>query len=125
MCEICGSVLAAEHRENAGAALCPQCGRFPLDAEVPLDPSQWDYVGPELQNPTAPISPATPDFVDVTPAQVEKALQAPISQETDKEADDRVQTCYHCYQIDSGLAERCPVCGDSYLPPSMREPYHA
>ena len=125
MCEICESMLAAEHSENPGAALCPQCGRFPLDAEVSLDPSQWDYVAPELQNPTGPIAPATPDFADATPAQVVEGPQAAISHEIDEEPEDRVQTCYHCYQIDCGLAERCPVCGDSYLPPSMREPHHA
>ena len=125
MCEICGSMLAAEHEENPGAALCPECRRFPLETEVPLDPSPWDYVAPEMENPTGPIAPPTPDVVEVTPAPGENASPALIADETDEEPDDHVRTCYHCYQIDSGLAERCPVCGDSYLPPSLREPHHA
>ncbi len=127
MCEICGSMLAAEHTEQPGAELCPKCLRFPLDAEVPLDLSQWDYVAPELQNPAEPVAPTTPDFVDVMPVRALKSPEDPIPEETDttEEPEEHVRTCYHCYQIDSGLAQSCPECGDSYMPPSMRKPYHA
>lgn len=125
MCEICGSMLAAEHAEQPGAELCPKCRRFPLDAEVPLDLSQWDYVAPDLRNPAESISPATRDFVEVMPVQALKSPEGPVPEETDEEPEEHVRTCYHCYQIDSGLGEQCPVCGDSYLPPSMRKPYHA
>ena len=138
MCEICESMLAAEHAEQPEAELCPKCRRFPLDADVPLDLSQWDYVAPELraanesgppefQYPGGPIPPVTSDFPDVVPAQASEDREPAILEEpAEGEAEEEhVRTCYHCYQIDSGLAEPCPVCGDSYLPPSMRKPHYA
>jgi hypothetical protein len=125
MCEICGSMLAAEHTEQPGAELCPKCRRFPLDEEMPLDLSQWDYVAPDLQNPVELIEPATPDSVDETQIQALESPEGPISEETDEETEEHVRTCYHCYQTDSGLAELCPVCGDSYLPPPLRKPHRA
>jgi hypothetical protein len=129
MCEICASMLAAERTEQAGAELCPKCRRFPLDAEMPLDLSQWDYVAPELQNAAEPVAPATPAFFDLIPD--EQAAESPedsIPDEAAEEAEEEeehVRTCYHCYQEASGLAELCPVCGDSYLPPSLRKPHYA
>ena len=125
MCEICGSMLAAEHTEDPVAELCPKCRRFPLDAELPFDPSQWDYVAPELLNPAESASPGTQASVDEMPAQVLTSPEGEIPEETDEEPEEHVRTCYHCYQIDSGLAEFCPVCGDSYLPPSMHKPHYA
>jgi hypothetical protein len=128
MCEICESMLAAEHKPQSGAALCPKCLRFPLDAQVAIDPSQWDYVAPELRNPTQSIAPQpTPILPDLTAVQPLESLEDLISDETNatEEPDEHVRTCYHCYQIGSGLGERCPVCGDSYLPAAMRKPYSA
>jgi hypothetical protein len=130
MCEICGSMLAAEHAEQPGAELCPKCRRFPLDAEAPLDLSQWDYVSPDLQNAAAALAPPTPGFVDSMAEQArEDPLEdpeGPFEEETDEEeTEEHVRTCYHCYQRDSGLAELCPVCGDSYLPPALRQPHLA
>jgi hypothetical protein len=128
MCEICSSMLAAEHTEQPGAELCPKCRLFPLDAEMPFDPSQWDYVAPDLQNPAESLGSATEGFVDPIPEQEPADLEDPIAEEIDEEEEpeeERVRTCYHCYQADSGLAELCPVCGDSYLPPSLRKPHPA
>lgn len=122
MCEICGTMLAAEHKQQPGAELCPKCRRFPLDAEMPFDPSQWDYVAPDLENLVGSVPRTTQEIADVMPVE---ALEPPNSEETDEVPDEHVRTCYHCYQIDSGLAEPCPVCGDSYLPPAMRKPHHA
>lgn len=129
MCEICGSMLAAEHTEQPGAELCPKCRRFPLDTEMPFDPSQWDYVAPNLEDASESGAQPEPGFFDSMP---EETLQEPeehVLGETDEEADeepeDRARTCYHCYQAESGLAEICPVCGDSYLPPAMRKPHLA
>jgi hypothetical protein len=124
MCEICGSMLAAEHTNPPAAQLCPKCRRFPLDAEMPLDLSQWDYVAPELQNASEPFVPATPGFGDSMPEPALESPEDPISEESEEETE-QVRTCYHCYQADSGLAELCPVCGDSYLPPSLRKPHPA
>lgn len=122
MCDICGSMLRAEHTEQPGAELCPKCHRFPLDAEFPYDPSEWDYVAPELQN-AEPFAPAPPDLVDpIADLEPETAVPEEGEEETEEE---HVRTCYHCYQADSGLAEPCPVCGDSYLPPSLRKPHRA
>lgn len=125
MCEICSSMLAAEHTEQPGADLCPKCRRFPLDAEMPLDLSQWDYVAPEMQNSAESFSPE-PGFVDSTPDQPTESPEDAIPEEIqEEETEERVRTCYHCYQADSGLAELCPVCGDSYLPPPLRKPHPA
>jgi Zn-finger nucleic acid-binding protein len=44
MCEICGSMLAAEHTERPGAELCPKCRRFPLDAEEGRGVSGITYI---------------------------------------------------------------------------------
>lgn len=125
MCEICGSMLAAEHAEQPGAELCPKCRRFPLDAEAPLDLSQWDYVAPDSQTLAGSIAATPRNSGDVMLVREPTSPQGPIPEEADEEPDEHVRTCYHCYQIDSGLAEHCPVCGDSYLPPLMRKPYHA
>jgi hypothetical protein len=125
MCEICGSMLAAEHTDQPGAELCPKCQRFPLDAEMPIDLSQWDYVAPDSQNAAESIAPSTSGFVDPPPEQALENLEGPIPEESDEEGEEQVRTCYHCYQADSGLAEICPVCGDSYLPPALRKPHRA
>jgi hypothetical protein len=125
MCEICSSMLAAEHAEQQGAELCPKCRRFPLDAEMPLDLSQWDYVAPELQDAAESLESATMGFVDSTPEQPLENPEEPIPEEIDEEPEEHVRTCYHCYQTDSGLGELCPVCGDSYLPPPLRKPHPA
>lgn len=39
------------------------------------------------------------------------------------EMEEPAQTCYHCFQAESEQAELCPVCGDSYLPPALRQPH--
>lgn len=130
MCEICESMLAAEHKQRSGAELCPKCKRFPLDAEVQFDPTQWDYVAQGGGKPGQSFQ-AQPPLVTGPDAD---ALQpSPIDagefqfEETDylEEEQNQVRTCYHCYQIASGLAERCPVCGDSYLPAALRQPHLA
>jgi hypothetical protein len=118
-------MLAAEHTDQPGAELCPKCRRFPLDAEVPIDLSQWDYVAPDLQNAAESIAPSTPGFSDSMPEQALESLEGPIPEDSGEEAKEHVRTCYHCYQADSGLAEICPVCGDSYLPPALRKPHRA
>jgi hypothetical protein len=66
-----------------------------------------------------------PDFADVMAVKAAETPEGPIPEETGEEPEEHVRTCYHCYQIDSGLAEPCPVCGDSYLPPPMRKPHYA
>ncbi len=122
MCEICESMLAAEHSKQVGADLCPRCGRFPLNAELPLDvleSSQWQHVTPEtprsgdkvlLTIPTKPEAPLP-----------ELAEEEDLDELEDDETEEPIRTCYHCYQILSGLGERCPVCGDSFLPWSLRK----
>jgi hypothetical protein len=80
---------------------------------------------PDSQNAAESFAPATPGFVDSIPEQGLKSAEGLILEETDKEAEEHVRSCYHCYQIDSGLAELCPVCGDSYLPPPLRKPHRA
>jgi hypothetical protein len=131
MCEICASMLAAEHTEQAGAELCPKCRRFPLDAEMPLDLSQWDYVAPQLQDATEPVASATPTFFDsVLDEQAAESSGDSIHDEAAEETEEHeehehVRTCYHCYQEVSGLAELCPVCGDAYLPPPLRKAHYA
>ena len=118
-------MLAAEHTEQPGAELCPKCRRFPLDAEMPLDLSQWDYVAPDLQNAAEGLSLETPSSDDSMPEEALESLEHSSLEETGEETEEPVQTCYHCYQADSGLAELCPVCGDSYLPPPLRKPHRA
>ena len=120
MCEICRSTLAAEHTEQPGAELCPVCHRFPLDVDAPLDLSQWDYVDPDFQNAVESNALETAPIVVPVP---EEALDS--SESLAQEEEEPVRTCYHCYQADSEPAELCPVCGDSYLPPSLRQPHKA
>lgn len=148
MCEICESMLAAEHQEQPDAPLCPKCNRFPLAAEVSFDLSQWDYVAPELReaqqtlevNATAMPFPdggpelepedmdreelASGEGEDVSEDEMDWAGEE-VEGEMEEGEEEHVQTCYHCYQAASGLAERCPVCGDSYLPPELRKPHSA
>jgi hypothetical protein len=123
MREICKSMLAAEHTELPGAELCPVCRRFPLDVDASLDRSQWDYVAPDLQDAAESDTPATPAFEDSMPEQALESSEDPIPEEAYEETEEPVRSCYHCYQADAGLAELCPVCGDSYLPPSLRQPH--
>jgi hypothetical protein len=133
MCEICKSMLAAEHTEQPGAELCPQCRRFPLDVDAPLDLSQWDYVDPDFKNAVESNNPAPPAFTERLPERALKSskdlnpedLDEEIPEDAYDEIEEQVRTCYHCYQADSEQAERCPVCGDSYLPPALREPHRA
>jgi hypothetical protein len=125
MCEVCSSMLAAEHTEQPGTELCPKCRRFPLDAEAPLDLSQWDYVAPDLRDEVESLEATTPDFAGSSSEQPLESPEELVAEEADEEAEEHVRTCYHCYQSDSGLGELCPVCGDSYLPPSLRKPHRA
>jgi hypothetical protein len=131
MCQICASMLAAEHKKKPKGPLCPKCKRFPLAAEVAFDPSQWDYVAPGARQPApffqtaAPTTPIMPGMNRLQPVGLD--LEDILFEETgsmEKEASQE-RTCYHCYQVDSGLAERCPVCGDSYLPAALRKPHLA
>jgi len=118
-------MLAAEHTEQPGAELCPVCRRFPLDADAPLDLSQWDYVDPDFQDAVESNALETAPILDSMPEEALESSESLLPEETCDEAEERVRTCYHCYQADSELAELCPVCGDSYLPPSLRQPYRA
>lgn len=133
MCEICKSMLAVEHTEQPGAELCPVCRRFPLDVDAPLDLSQWDYVDPAFQEAVESGTLETPAAFDSLPEQPLESSGDPIPEDFDQEiadlmddeTEEHVRTCYHCYQADSELAELCPVCGDSYLPPHLRQPHKA
>ncbi len=126
-------MLAAEHTEQPGAELCPQCRRFPLDVDAPLDLSQWDYVEPDFKDALESDNLASPAFTEPLPGPALKSLEnlepenldEEIPEDAYDEIEERVRTCYHCYQAESELAERCPVCGDSYLPPALREPHRA
>ncbi len=135
MCEICESMLAAEHKRRPGVKLCPRCKRFPLDADMPFDPSQWDYVAPEAAQLTqffttsTPEPPLLPGMRFPQPAMLPQTFEidsrdlGQAGAGTPEKEEEREPTCYHCYQVESGLAERCPVCGDSYLPPELRKPH--
>ena len=125
MCDICKSMLAAEHTDQPGAELCPVCRRFPLDVDAPLDLSQWDYVDPDFKEAFESDSLPPPEFEDLTPEQELKGSEDPIPEDAYDEEEEHVRTCYHCYQAESEQAELCPVCGDSYLPPSLRQPHRA
>jgi hypothetical protein len=125
MCDICRSMLVAEHTERPGADLCPKCRRFPLDVEAPLDLSQWDYVEPDFRDAVESDTLAPPEFTEPMPEQELESSEDQISEEGDEEIEEAVRTCYHCYQADSELAELCLVWGDSYLPPSQRQPHKA
>ena len=133
MCEICKSMLAAEHTHQPGAELCPVCKRFPLDSDVPLDLSQWDYVDPDFREAVEADDLPPPEFENSLPAQPVESLREWNPEDLDgelpadvfDEEEEHVRTCYHCYQAESEQAELCPVCGDAYLPPALRQPYRA
>jgi hypothetical protein len=133
MCEICKSMLAAEHTEQPGAELCPQCRRFPLDADAPLDLSQWDYVDPDFKDAVESDALPPPEFENSVREQAAadsgdwnpEDPGEEIPEDVFDEEEEPVRTCYHCYQADSEQAEICPVCGDSYLPPALRQPHKA
>ena len=125
MCDICKSMLAAEHTEQPGAELCPVCGRFPLDVDAPLDLSQWGYVDPDFKAAVESDMLPPPEFENSMPELALQGSEDPIPEDAYDEEEEHVRTCYHCYQADSELAEPCPVCGDSYLPPHLREPHRA
>lgn len=134
MCGICKSMLAAEHTEQQpGAELCPVCKRFPLDVDAPLDLSQWDYVDPDFKHAIEADDLPPPEFEHPLPVQAMQSSEArkldgpdeELPEDVYDEEEELVRTCYHCYQADSELAELCPVCGDSYLPPALRQPHRA
>ena len=125
MCEICKSMLAAEHVEQPGAELCPVCRRFPLDADAPLDLSQWDYVDPEFKDALESDELQPPPLMDSMPEEAVESSDDLLPEDVYDEEEEHVRTCYHCYQADSEQAELCPVCGDSYLPPALRQPHSA
>lgn len=133
MCEICKSMLAAEHTEQPGAELCPVCRRFPLDVDAPLDLSQWDYVAPDFKDEVEADALPPADFEDPVPEHSMESSEGwmpegpgeGIPEDVFDEEEEPVRTCYHCYQAESELAELCPVCGDAYLPPALREPHRA
>ncbi|HXH49335.1 MAG TPA: hypothetical protein VNM47_08320 [Terriglobia bacterium] len=127
MCEICKSMLAAEHTEQqpSGVELCPVCRRFPLDVDVPLDLSQWDYVDPDFKNAVESNALEPPPMMDSMPVESLESSEDLLPEDVYDEEEEHVRTCYHCYQADSEQAELCPVCGDSYLPPSLRQPHKA
>ena len=133
MCEICKSMLAAEHTEQPGAELCPTCRRFPLDVDAPLDLSQWDYVDPDFKSAIESSALAPPVFTDPMPEPALESSEDSVQEDVDEELpedvydelEEPVRTCYHCYQAESEQAELCPVCGDSYLPPPLRQPHSA
>jgi len=133
MCGICKSMLAAEHTEQPGAELCPVCRRFPMDVDVPLDLSQWDYVDPDFKEAVEADELPPPELMEAAPQQGMESsedwnpedLDEELPEDVYDEEEEAVRTCYHCYQADSEAAELCPVCGDSYLPPALRQPHKA
>jgi len=128
MCEICKSMLAAEHTEQPGAELCPVCHRFPLEVDAPLDLSQWDYVDPAFRDAVEHNALEDAPLADSIPEESLESSESLLPEEAwdeDEEEAEPVRTCYHCYQADSEPAELCPVCGDSYLPPALRQPHKA
>ena len=120
-------MLAAEHTEQQPpvAEVCPVCRRFPLDVDAPLDLSQWDYVDPEFNNTFESNALEPPPMMDSTPEEALESSEDLLPEDVYDEEEEHVRTCYHCYQAESEQAEVCPVCGDSYLPPSLREPHRA
>ena len=118
-------MLAAEHAEQPGAELCPVCRRFPLDADAPLDLSQWDYVDPEFKDALESDELQPPPLMDSVPEEAVESSDDLLPEDVYDEEEEHVRTCYHCYQADSEQAELCPVCGDSYLPPALRQPHSA
>ena len=128
MCEICKSMLAAEHTEQPGAELCPVCHRFPLDVDAPLDMSQWDFVDPAFQDAVESGALDAAPIEDLIPEQAQENPEALPPEETwdeEYEEEEPVRTCYHCFMADSEAVELCPVCGDSYVPPALRQPHKA
>ena len=125
MCDICKSMMAAEHTDQPGAELCPVCRRFPLDADSPLDLSQWDYVDPDFKDAVESDSLPPPEFENSMSEQALESSEDPIPEDVYEEEEEHVRTCYHCYQAESEQAELCPVCGDTYLPPQLRQPHRA
>lgn len=126
MCEICRSMLAAEHTERPGAELCPVCHRFPLEVDAPLDLSQWDYVDPAFRQAVESNALDSAPLADSMPGEALESSEALLPEEAyDEEEEEPVRTCYHCYLADSEAAELCPVCGDSYLPAALRQPHKA
>src|SRR5574340_240171 len=112
MCEICKSMLAAEHTEQPGAELCPKCRQFPLDVDAPLDLGQWDYVAPGFRDAVESFTPATTATADPAPDQAPENFEdipevddEELPADVDDESEEPVETCYHCYQADSELAE--------------------
>jgi hypothetical protein len=125
MCEICKSMLAAEHTEQPGAEMCPVCHRFPLDAAAPLDLSQWDYVDPDFRDAVEFNALEPPPIMDPMPEDALECSEDLLPDDVLDEREEPVRTCYHCYQAESEQAELCPVCGDSYLPAVLRQPHRA
>ncbi len=125
MCDICKSMLAAEHTEQPGAELCLVCRRFPLDADAPLDLSQWDYVDPDFKDGVESETLPPPEFENSMSEQALEGPEDPIPEDVYDEEEEQVRICYHCYQAESEQAELCPVCGDTYLPPQLRQPHRA
>jgi len=121
-------MLAAEHTEQPGAELCPVCHRFPLEVDAPLDLSQWDYVDPAFRDAVEHNALEDAPLADSIPEESLESSESLLPEEAwdeDEEEAEPVRTCYHCYQADSEPAELCPVCGDSYLPPALRQPHKA
>jgi hypothetical protein len=125
MCEICKSMLAAEHTEQPGAELCPMCHRFPLDVDAPLDLSQWDYVDPDFKDAIKSNALEPPPLMDSMPEEAKGGSEDLLPEDVYDDEEEPVRTCYHCYQAESEQAELCPVCGDSYLSPHLRSPHQA
>ncbi|HEX5413359.1 MAG TPA: hypothetical protein VFZ27_16020 [Terriglobia bacterium] len=98
-----------------------------------MDLSQWDYVDPDFKSAVAVESDALapPPFMDLMPEPPLENSEDLVPENGDEELpedvydelEEHVRTCYHCYQADSELADLCPVCGDAYLPPSLRQPH--
>lgn len=125
MCEICKSMLAAEHTEQPGAEMCPLCHRFPLDADAPLDLGQWDYVDPDFKDAVESSVLPAPAFENSMPGEAVEDSEDLLPEDVLDEEEEPVRSCYHCYQAESEQAEHCPVCGDSYLPAALRQPHRA
>ena len=101
------------------------CRRFPLDADAPLDLSQWDYVDPEFKDALESDELQPPPLMDSMPEEAVESSDDLLPEDVYDEEEEHVRTCYHCYQADSEQTELCPVCGVSYLPPALRQPHSA
>jgi hypothetical protein len=118
-------MLAAEHTVQPGAELCPVCRRFPLDMDAPLDLSQWDYVDTDFKDAVESNVLEAPPLMVSMPEEGVDSSEDLVPKDVYDEEEEPVRTCYHCYQAESELAELCPVCSDSYLPPALRQPHRA